>query len=251
MANLQMNKTKIRALLEKFLNKKHLTIVPLNTVEGKIEKVRYNWLVNLNINTILDVGASTGGFASRIRYHLPKAMIYAFEPIPESYRELTKRFKSDRRFKAFKIAIGDNSENLKFHQNTHVGASSFLEMSALHKDAHPYAKNFSTISVAIDTLDNVVAGEKLQSNILLKMDVQGYEKRVLEGAEQILKKTKVVYSEVSFSHLYDGQPLVNEIVDCLNQHGFRMAGIENVSQSTKDGAFLQADAFFLKNDSKN
>ena len=88
--------------------------------------------------------------------------------------------------------------------------------------------------------------ENLEANILLKIDVQGYEKSVLEGAEELLKNTKVILTEVSFNELYKDQALFNEIIDFLKERGYYLAGIENISQSLKDGTFLQADVFFVR-----
>ena len=203
--------------------------------------------MNQNINTVLDVGASHGQFATKARTLFPEAMIYSFEPIPSSYKILNKKFKADKNFKAFNIALGTTTGKTEFYQNNHVGSSSFLEISTLHIDAYPYTKNYSKINITVDKLDNIIKAEELILNIILKIDVQGYEKKVLEGAEELLKNVQIIYTEVSFNELYNGQPLINEIVDFLKERGFKIIGIENVSQSIKDGTFLQADVFFMNN----
>lgn len=242
-----MIKSALKSLLIKYLNTKHLTIVPFDTNDGKIEKVKYYWLIDQNINMIIDVGASNGVFASKIRKYFPNTLIYSFEPIPDSYRKLVKRFKSDIYFKAFNIALGNTSGKLKFNQNVHVGSSSFLEMSTLHKEAHPHTKNYSKINVRVDKLDNLINFEDEKLNIFLKLDVQGYERFVIEGADQLLQKVKVIYTEVSFNELYKGQSLINEIIYFLEEKGFKMVGVEDVSRSVIDGTFLQANVFFTRN----
>jgi FkbM family methyltransferase len=242
-----MIKQFLKVKVIKYLNKKGLTIVPFDSREAQLEKVRYNWLTNQNINSIIDVGASEGGFASKARELFRGAKIYSFEPIPSSYKTLTKKFKSDKNFKAFNIALGNTVGQLEFHLNEHIGASSFLKTSNLHVDAHPYTKNYSKIKVASDKMDNLVEASELTQNVILKLDVQGYEIEVLKGAEGLLKHVKFIYSEVCFNKLYEEQPLFDEIINFLRERGYRIAGVENISQSLKNGMFLNADVFFARN----
>ena len=137
---------------------------------------------------------------------------------------------------------------VNFFKNQHVGASSLLEMTNLHKVAHPYSKNYDKIIVKSNTLDNFFKNRKLENNILLKLDVQGAESSVLEGATDLLKKVRLIYSEISFNELYEGQMFITEIIYYLKNFGFRFVGIEDVSQSLKDGVFLQGNAFFIKDE---
>ncbi|MBN1464395.1 FkbM family methyltransferase [candidate division KSB1 bacterium] len=236
-----------KAKVIKYLNHKGLTIVTFDSREVQLEKVRNDWLTKNNINSIIDVGASDGGFATKARKLFQRAKIYSFEPIPSSYKILTKKFASDKNFKAFNIALGNTVGQSEFHLHEHVGASSFLRISDLHIDAHPYTKNCSEIKVALDKLDNLIKIEDLTPDILLKLDVQGYEIEVLKGSEELLKHTRYVYSEVCFNKLYEEQPLFDDIADFLRERGFHIAGVENIARSTKDGTFLNADVFFTRN----
>jgi hypothetical protein len=82
---------------------------------------------------------------------------------------------------------------------------------------------------------------------LLKLDVQGAEWMVLEGAQDILKRVKLIFMEVSFNTLYENSLLFSDTVIRMNQLGFNVKGIENISQSLIDGTFLQADVYFVRN----
>jgi FkbM family methyltransferase len=242
-----MIKQFFKAKVVQYLNQKGLTIVPFDSREAQLEKVRYNWLIKQNINSIIDVGASTGGFATKARELFQSATIYSFEPIPRSYRTLTKKFASDKNFKAFNIALGNASGQFDFYLNEHVGASSFMEISDLQMDAHPNTQKYSKIKVPLDKLDNLIYPDDLTTNILLKLDVQGYEIEVLKGADKLLKHIGYIYSEVCFEKLYEKQPLFDDIIDFLKERGYRIAGVENISRSLKDGTFLNADVFFTRN----
>ncbi|MBN1561074.1 FkbM family methyltransferase [candidate division KSB1 bacterium] len=238
----QFLKTKV----VRYLNEKGLTIVSFDSREAQLEKVRYNWLTDQHINSVIDVGASDGGFAAKARELFRGAKIFSFEPIPSSYKILTKKFASDKNFRAFNVALGNTVGQSEFHLHEHIGASSFLRISNLHIDAHPYTKNYSKISVALEKLDNLIKIEELTPNILLKLDVQGYEIEVLKGAEELLKYIRCIYSEVCFNKLYEEQPLFDDIIDFLRKRGFHIAGVENIARSMKDGTFLNADVFFTR-----
>ena len=85
----------------------------------------------------------------------------------------------------------------------------------------------------------------------MKLDVQGAEKLVLEGAEETLKNVDIIFSEINFSELYKGNVPFSELCRYLLEKGFTVIGIENISQSTIDGTYLQADAYFERIANKN
>lgn len=245
-----INKIKqvILKLLDRLLNKKNFKIVPFYQYEGQLEIVKYDWIKELNIETIIDVGASYGQYSTKARSLFTNSTIFAFEPLPESFEKLKNSFSKDSKFFPFRIAMSNFVGEVNFFKNQHVGSSSLLEMTNLHKVAHPYSKNSDKIIVKSDTLDNFFKNRKLENNILLKLDVQGAESNVLEGAADLLKKVRLIYIEISFNKLYENQMLITEIIYYLKDFGFRFVGIEDISQSLKDGIFLQGNAFFNKDE---
>lgn len=232
-------------LLNKILRLKGLKIHDINTYEEKLENVKYKWLYELNIQTILDIGASTGGYAKKARKVFPDAIIHSFEPIPQSFSRLQSYFKNDPNHHAYNIALSDANGIIKFNLNQSSGSSSILPITEKHISAYPSTANTNEISVQSDLLDNIFPTLNIKKNILMKLDVQGAESKVFAGGENTLLKCKVLYIETSFVELYDSQWLFNDLYQYLLSRGFYLAGIENVSQSLKDGSFLQADAYFV------
>ena len=82
--------------------------------------------------------------------------------------------------------------------------------------------------------------------VLLKMDVQGYEDKVINGAKQLLNDVDYIITEVSFRSLYKDQPLFGDIYDLLSSLGFQHGGNFETLLSPKDGSILQADALFYR-----
>ena len=116
------------------------------------------------------------------------------------------------------------------------------------KQPTPGTKNNEKINIMCSTLDDFIANENIviDKNVLIKIDVQGAEKLVLEGAENLLSKSELIFSEINFNSVYKGNVLFNDLASFLEEKGFKIEGIKNVSQSLVDGTFLQADAFFSK-----
>lgn len=235
---------RIKKIIKNYLKKRGLAIEPFDQELENLKRVKYNWLKNYSIETIIDIGASDGGFAKKARKLFPHSKIYSFEPIYESYIKLKNNFKDDKLFKAFNIACSDKNGISEFYLSSRVGSSSLFNMGTMHKIAYPDSANISQIKVKTDLLDSILLNEEFKPEILLKLDVQGGELIALSGAKQTLKKAKLALLEVSFCELYDNQPLINEVIDFMKNENFIIVGIENVSYNNIDGKCLQADIFF-------
>jgi len=205
------------------------------------------WLHALNIQTVIDIGANTGLFARTINLVLPDAQIYSFEPIPECFEKLKQEMQHVKNFAAFNFGIGEYPGQLEFEQNEYSLSSSFLKMNNLHKEEFPQTKNSKLISLQIEPLDSIAEKILLHKPILIKIDTQGYEDRVLIGGEKTIKNAKVVIIETSFAELYKGQPLFNDIYNKLVGWGFSYSGALEQLHSPTTGQCLQEDSIFLKN----
>jgi FkbM family methyltransferase len=208
------------------------------------------WLRVAGIHTVLDVGASTGQFSSAIRAILPDAQIYAFEPVPECYQTLSKKMAKWERFQAFCVAIGDRTGRVQFWRSEFPESSSVLLMSDLHKTAFPWTAKATPLTVEMHTLDNYLDKLTLTPSVLLKIDVQGYEYKVLQGSSQLLKQVDYVLVEVSFKNLYEGQTSFHTVYKFLFAQGFEYRGQMEQLPSPLDGTILQADVLFVRKVSK-
>jgi hypothetical protein len=87
---------------------------------------------------------------------------------------------------------------------------------------------------------------KLIDPILIKIDVQGFEDKVIAGGADTIKKAKVIIIEVTFKELYTDQPLFHDIYEMLSKLGFTYHGNFDQLPSPVTGEILQADAIFIK-----
>lgn len=209
-------------------------------------KPHRKWLRAARIETIIDVGANTGQFSSAMRALLPHAQIYAFEPLSECFAELSRRFERSGNFKAFMVALGDEPNESIMWRSEFSESSSLLKMTELHKKAFPWSADNTTRSVTVRALDTYLPELRLMPRVLLKLDVQGFEGRVLRGATRMLDRVDYVLTEVTFRSLYEGQASFDDIYQYLGAHGFDYRGNLDQLSSPIDGTILQADALFSR-----
>lgn len=206
---------------------------------------KFKWIKRLNITTVVDVGSHQGEFASELYQILPEAKFYCFEPLRSNFIELQSNLNFPN-FKLFNLAVGDCQGNIEMYNNNFSPSSSILKCSELHKETFPFSAVEELKKIEINTLDYILNDIELEDDILLKIDVQGYEDKVIRGAENILDRVKVVIVETSFRELYEGQVLFTDIYEILSKRGFVYSGSLEELKSPSDGIPLQQDSLFIK-----
>jgi FkbM family methyltransferase len=204
------------------------------------------WIRRLNPLTIFDIGANAGESAIALHGLYPQARIYSFEPIPSCFQSLVEKTKNIPNIQAFNLGLGDINGELEFELNNFSAASSFLSLSDSHKKLYDYATKTQIIKVNVDKLDNFIDQIEIKPPILIKIDVQGFEDKVIRGGEQVFKQTDVIIVETSFQSLYVGQPLFEDIYAMLYDWGFRYRGSVENMYDPANGRIVQADTVFVR-----
>jgi len=204
------------------------------------------WLTSLGIGTVLDIGANAGVWSRTVHEVFPTARIYAFEPLDDCFGVLQQRMKGIPRFQAFNVALGDSSRAIEFHRSSYSASSSFLEMADLHKRVFPKTAGATKLVVRCERLDDLMDGLVIDGNLLVKIDVQGFEDKVIVGGERTIAGASVVIVEASFYPLYQGQPLFEDIFSRLQSLGFELRGILDQTGDPSDGRLLFGNAVFTK-----
>lgn len=208
--------------------------------------VNQRWIKQACIRTVIDIGAHTGEFSSAIRAVLPGVRVYAFEPLPDCFERLTAKFERYPDCRAFHVALGQQPGHVTFWRSSFSKSSSVLPMATLHQNAFPWSASCSQVDVRLETLDDYQNEMELISKVLMKIDVQGYEDRVLKGSTLVLNRVDYVLVEVSFRPLYEGQAGFHDVYHLLLESGFSYAGNLDQLLSPLDDSVLQADALFLR-----
>jgi FkbM family methyltransferase len=206
----------------------------------------YEWLRGMNIRTILDIGANTGQFASQVNRLLPDATLYSFEPLEDCYNELLKKMEHVPKFNAFNFALGDKNGQAQIYKNAYTPSSSLLPMEELHKRAFSFATHTTAQNINVKRLDDILDELDVIKNIMVKIDVQGFEDRVILGGKSLISVASILIVETSFRPLYKGQVLFGPLYDMLRQLGFEYMGSEEPLRNPNDGSILQCDSIFYK-----
>ncbi|RYD59319.1 MAG: FkbM family methyltransferase [Sphingobacteriales bacterium] len=203
------------------------------------------WLIDYNFKTIVDVGANEGQFAMKMRRFFPAAQIISFEPIPDIYNKLNENFAGDSGFKAHCLGLGEKKETSSFFLNDYSASSSMLKLGD-HMDHFDKASSGKEITINIDRLDDVVKPADIKRPLFVKLDVQGFEDRVINGGMEVIKQADLIMCEVSFKTLYEDQKLFDDIYYMLKGLGFAYHGNYEQLHSPVTNEVLQADAIFVR-----
>ena len=224
------------------------TIVSLFKKMGlEISKAKEDkWLSDYGIKTILDIGANKGGFAMKIRKIIPHAKIYSFEPIKQALDNLKINLKKDSNIEFFNIGLGNKNSELEINKNEFSPSSSILEMNSSHKINFPHTKKTLKEKIIIKRLDDIIKDIDVKSKLLIKIDVQGYEKEVILGGIKTIPRADIIIVETSFVELYKKQPLFEDIYKILTKLGFKYMGSFEQIKSPLNEQILQQDSIFIK-----
>lgn len=218
----------------------------------------------------VDVGANVGQTLNAFVGWWPGIQVLSLEPLQEAFARLqilaskigdqseianvgvsdkpgsltlnaSKTQSTNSSFKKF----NKSAETVKAHRGLR-GRPSHLELG----DEDDYQTE-----VLVDTLDNILGpnssfrSAKLCSKIgldLLKIDTQGWELHVLNGAKDVLSNTQVVLTEWQFDDLYGTPPPLHELDKNLSEHGFRLWDVSHIYKDLNQMRTLWIDLVYVK-----
>ena len=169
----------------------------------------------------------------------------SFEPQVDAYRALEEACAADVRWDCVRLALGDENRDRAINIAGNSQSSSFLPMLDRHADAAPQSRYGGTEVVAVRRLDAVFDDLcRAEEVVFLKLDVQGYEKRVLDGAAGVLDRIPLIQMELSLVPLYLGETLLEEMISILRRLDYDPVSIAQGFADPRSGHLLQVDVVF-------
>lgn len=195
-------------------------------------------LLRVELNTVVDIGAHDGTWASTLRTMYPKARILSFEANPA----MSGVLKSHVLDAFVPCVLGpEDGRTAHFHCDRSnpmsTGNSLFCESTDHFKDP-------IVVELTMSRLDSIQRIQQTPGIDLMKIDVQGGELLVLDGAPETLRKTRMVVLEVSFLEYNKGAPLFAEVIAYMTARAFRAVDVLDLHYCR--GACLQADILFVR-----
>lgn len=237
----------MKYLIKKFINFLGYAIVKLNTPkQTRVELSPKAKLLkgNCRVNKVVDIGANEGQFALDASLAFTEAKFFCFEPLNDVFLRLSANVCSNKNITLYNVGLGAKNGVEYFNRNEYSPSSSILEMNDIHKDNFDFARNTTIEQVVIKCLDDYRVEIKPDMQTLVKIDVQGYEDKVLDGGTVFLQDAGYILIEMSFRELYQGQKLYNDIYYRLMELGFEYMGCVDQLLSPVNSEILQADSLF-------
>ncbi len=232
-----------RQILRKLGWAVHRYVPPTSPTQGLVASLH-----KFGIDLILDVGANTGQFATDLRHWGYTGRIVSFEPLTQAHGELLQASEGDPMWDVYpRCALGNHEGEVEINIAGNSQSSSILPMLESHRSAAPESEYQGKEIVRIKTLD-AVAGQYLKNAhaTFLKIDTQGFEWAVLDGAFATLPHIKGILVELSLLPLYEGQHLWREVMARLEGEGFTLWSFKPVFSDQASGRTLQVDGIFFR-----
>jgi len=200
-----------------------------------------------NINLVLDIGASEGNYAMALRSMGYNGRIISFEPLSVSFIALKNHSKKDPLWHIENLAIGDYDGESEINISGRITSSSLLPIMQSHINVYSESAYIAKEKIKVARIDTFLFNKiKPSDNIFLKADVQGYEKKVLLGAAEILTNVRALELELSFIPLYDGVPFADDMLLFLKDRNFTPAAFRPVLTDPVTEQMLQVDCLFVR-----
>jgi FkbM family methyltransferase len=199
------------------------------------------------IDLVLDVGGNVGQYVDEIRNDVKYGgLIYSFEPLNAAFEILKNKWNSDRNWRGINIGLGDFDGSTTINVSENLHSSSIMPMLAEHEKIDPHSHYVSTQKINVMQLDSWMEKNDIRSNnILLKIDVQGFEPQVLSGAKKSFSKIRMIQLELSFTQLYAGETTLIPMLLLMEDIGFRLATLDSGFANQNTGEMIQMDGIFL------
>ena len=236
----------MKKIIKKFFNSLGYKITKSNNY------VDFDEILSKHLNPrpiVFDVGANNGQSIIRFNKLFDKPIIHSFEPVKKEYDKILKNFGNKENLfikkekKNFNITA--NTANSSFNQITQ--GTKWLKTRS--KEFNTSEKSFVTETqpVQVDTLDNYLNQNNINKIDLLKIDTQGYEDKVLEGAVNTIKNNKIgiIITEIIFDDVYSKSFAFSDIEKYILPHNFRMVGIDLANNNLFSGLVFFADVMYF------
>ena len=228
----------LKKMVKKAFNACGLEIHRRQTIRRTLSEVLVHLSrLDFKPRTVIDVGVAFGTFELYERF--PDAIHLLVEPLKE-WEGVLKDISRKYRAEYVIAAASDKPGTIVMNVHPDLSSSSiFKEREGSHVDGIPR-------EIPVVTIDDLCSQRNLPGPYLIKVDVQGAELQVLDGASKVLEHTEVIILEVSLFQFFEKGPQFYDVVSYMKNRGFVVYDIYGSHTRPLDGALAQVDMVFVK-----
>ena len=194
-----------------------------------------------SFKTVFDVGANVGQFCIACNEILDRSKIYSFEPVESTFQILQSNTAGISNIECSPIGFGDQPQTINMYLHDLSTINSVSSQANV-----PRTEGQKTQLVKIVRLDDFCKDRGIEQIDLLKIDVEGFDLNVLQGATRMLSERKVryIFIEVTFDTADAHHVSYQEIADFLAPYNFKIHGFYNQNLFLGSPVMNYCDALF-------
>lgn len=179
------------------------------------------YLTKAGVTLFLDVGANIGQTGELMRKAGYGGRIASFEPLSACFAQLDEKAKNDPLWAAYNTAVGTIDGSAEIGVSENFVSSSLLEATQELIEIHAPVAYTHHETVKVSRLDTVLGSIAKPDDVIhLKIDTQGYEQRVVEGAVGVMERIGSVRMEVAVQEVYKGEMILPEAITMMTKLGY-------------------------------
>ena len=214
--------------------------------EEEVYSVLARLVADISSPVVIDGGSHKGDMVDRFGELVAGCQFHCFEPTPDLAAFLREKYRLNASVIVNEVALGDAVGTVTLHVNHSLATNSVLPTGEnLQEDLRALCKTVGQVKVPLTTIDAYCDGLGMRHVDVIKLDLQGNDFAALQGARKTLATTRAVMVEVLFSEIYSGSGMYYEIVNFLQESGFRLYTLCGLHYGKND-ELLWGDALFLK-----
>jgi FkbM family methyltransferase len=235
----------VRAIFRRFAHQLGLEVV---RYDGRrfVARKRIDVIRAAGVNVVLDVGAGIGQFVDWLRDEGYEGRIVSFEPVTETFARLQRGASADSSLTCVNLALAERNGEAVVNVAGNLWSSSLLPMTPEHEAAAPasaYVREEDVRLARLDSLDLL----RPEDRAYLKIDVQGAEAAVLDGAAGVFDQIVAAELELSLVELYEGQELLPALQERMRAQGFALVWLgESIFRDPASDEILAVDGIFVR-----
>jgi FkbM family methyltransferase len=220
-------------LARALLNRAGFDLIRTKHQHGSLDAHLRNLFDAKAIDCVLDVGANSGQYGTFLRQLGFDGYIVSFEPVRSVFSKLEHTAARDRKWLCYNLALGDDAGEKEINVYSSTVFSSFLSANDYSKGIWKSLNSVAPELVSVVRLDDIFAEIEQRTactSVYLKMDTQGFDRNVFNGALNSLGKVLAMQSELSLLSVYEGMPFAYDVLNEYHARDYYISGLYPINR---------------------